>query len=160
MHFCKIRSTKFCFLPRFGILSSFPTFQSCQKAASFSLVLWSHLTSVTESIIYLLRSCLQQSPNPDFEADFSLGSNPEFHTRNLLFSGFLLYVVKLAQVLVTYVNHLQIPQRSNATIIPVKSWQPLDNSRRWEMMKEFKILAKNRIWLSGFCINAYFMISR
>ena len=46
MHFCKIRSTKFCFLPRFGILSSFLTFQSCQKAASFSLVLWLHLTSV------------------------------------------------------------------------------------------------------------------
>ena len=34
---------------------------------------------------------------------------------------------------------------SNATLIPVKSWRPLDNSRRWEMMKEFKILAKNRI---------------
>ena len=28
---------------------------------------------------------------------------------------------------------------SNSTILPDKSWQPLDNSRRWEMIKEFKI---------------------
>ena len=37
---------------------------------------------------------------------------------------------------VSWVSH---PHWSNATLIPVKSWRPLDNSRRWEMMKEFKI---------------------
>ena len=32
------------------------------------------------------------------------------------------------------------PHWSNTTLIlPVKSWLPFDNSRRWEMIKEFKI---------------------
>ena len=36
-------------------------------------------------------------------------------------------------------NRVDPPHWSNSTLIPDKSWQPLDNSRRWEIMKEFKI---------------------
>ena len=48
---------------------------------------------------------------------------------------------------------------SKLTLILFLILRTFDHSSRWEMIKEFQILAKNGIWVRGFCINAIFMVN-